>query len=242
MGKEKVTEEVAKTLGNVSNASNTSNILLQYAPLIIGLLCLVVCYLLFKKIQTLNSHGDSVSKIEKQFTNFVKEQSEVNAINGKKFNAMISQINQLSYIIQNSSSRESNTVVSQMSPERDQGPQGTQGPQRLQGPQGPQDHQVSTQSTETLNPEQTSKQPPVQPPQREMMPTSVIQTNFPMQGDSNSLPTPVSTTIKKEVETLPTIEQQKQQKQGAKGNSKKVIDLQTLKEEVLIEEASSDED
>ena len=227
MGKEKVTEEVAKTLGNVSNASNTSNILLQYAPLIIGLVCLVVCYLLFKKIQTLNSHGDSVSKIEKQFTNFVKEQSEVNAINGKKFNAMISQINQLSYIIQNSSSRESNTVVSQMSPERDQGPQ---------------DHQVSTQSTETLKPEQTSKQPHVQPPQREMMPTSVIQTNFPMQGDSNSLPTPVSTTIKKEVETLPTIEQQKQQKQGAKGNSKKVIDLQTLKEEVLIEETSSNED
>ena len=63
-----------------------------------------------------------------------------------------------------------------------------------------------------------------------------------MQGDSNSLPTPVSTTIKKEVETLPTIEQQKQPKQGAKSNSKKVIDLQTLKEEVLIEEASSDED
>ena len=230
MGKEKVTEEVAKTLSNVSNVNNTSNILLKYAPLIIGLVCLVVCYLLYKKIQTLNSHGDSVSKMEKQFTNFVKEQSEVNAINGKKFNAMISQINQLSYIIQNSSSRESNTVVSQMSPERDQGPQEPQGPQ----------------GTETLKPEQTLKQQPVQqpvqPPQREMMPTSVIQTNFPMQGDSNSLPTPVSTTIKKEVETLPTIEQQKQPKQGAKGNSKKVIDLQTLKEEVLIEEASSDED
>lgn len=229
MGKEKVTEEVAKTLSNVSNVSNTSNILLQYAPLIIGLVCLVVCYLLFKKIQTLNSHGDSVSKMEKQFTNFVKEQSEVNAINGKKFNAMISQINQLSYIIQNSSSRESNTVVSQMSPERDQ------------GPQSPQGHQISMQSNETQKSEQTSKQPPVQPPQREMMPTSVIQTNFPMQGDSNNLPTPVSTTIKKEVETLPTIEQQKQPKQGAKSN-KKVIDLQTLKEEVLIEEASSDED
>ena len=241
MGKEKVTGEVAKTLSNVSNVSNvsnTSNILLQYAPLIIGLVCLVVCYLLFKKIQTLNSHGDSVSKMEKQFTNFVKEQSEVNAINGKKFNAMISQINQLSYIIQNSSSRESNTVVSQMSPERDQGPQEPQGPQ---GPQGPQEPQ-GPQGTETLKPEKTSKQQPVQPPQREMMPTSVIQTNFPMQGDSNSLPTPVSTTIKKEVETLPTIEQQKQPKQGAKSNSKKVIDLQTLKEEVLIEEASSDED
>lgn len=226
MGKEKVTEEFAKTLNNVGNASNTSNILLQYAPLIIGLICLVVCYLLFKKIQTLNSHGDSVSKMEKQFTNFVKEQSEVNVINGKKFNAMISQINQLSYIIQNSNNRESNTVVSQMSPDRDQ----------VLAPQ------VPSQSMETQQSEQTSKQQPVQPSQREMMPTSVIQTNFPMQSDSNSLPTPVSTTIKKEVETLPTIEQQKQPKQSSKGNSKKVIDLQTLKEEVLIEEASSDED
>lgn len=224
MGKEKVTEEVAKTFSNVSNVGNTSNILLQYAPLIIGLVCLVVCYLLFKKIQTLNSHGDSVSKIEKQFTNFVKEQSEVNAINGKKFNAMISQINQMSYIIQNSNSRESNTIVSQMSPERDQS----------------QEQQAQAQQEQHV--QQLQSTVPTQPQQREMMPTSVIQTNFPMQGSSDSLPTPVSTTIKKEVENLPTIEQQKQPKQGTKGNSKKVIDLQTLKEEVLIEEASSDED
>ena len=210
MGREKVTEEVAKT---VSNASTASNVLLQYAPLIIGLVCLVVCYLLFKKIQTFNSQGDSVSKMEKQFTNFVKEQSEVNAINGKKFNAMISQINQLSYIIQSSSNRESNTLESQMSPDRNNS------------------QQVQVQSQKL---EQNA-----QPPQREMMPTSVIQTNFPIQSDSNSLPTPVSTTIKKEVENLPTIEQQKQ---SSKSNSKKVIDLQTLKEEVLIEEASSDED
>ena len=224
MGKEKVTEEVAKTFSNVSNVGNTSNILLQYAPLIIGLVCLVVCYLLFKKIQTLNSHGDSVSKIEKQFTNFVKEQSEVNAINGKKFNAMISQINQMSYIIQNSNSRESNTIVSQMSPERDQS----------------QEQQAQAQQEQHV--QQLQSTVPTQPQQREMMPTSVIQTNFPMQGSSDSLPTPVSTTIKKEVENLPTIEQQKQPKQGGKGSSKKVIDLQTLKEEVLIEEASSDED
>ena len=227
MGKEKVTEEVAKTFSNVSKLGNTTNILLQYAPLIIGLVCLVVCYLLFKKIQTLNSHGDSVSKIEKQFTNFVKEQSEVNAINGKKFNSMISQINQMSYIIQNSNSRESNTVVSQMSPERDQS----------QEQQAPAQQSQQVQQVQSTPPSQ-----PTQPQQREMMPTSVIQTNFPMQGNSNSLPTPVSTTIKKEVENLPTIEQQKQPKQGSKGSSKKVIDLQTLKEEVLIEEASSDED
>lgn len=246
MGKEKVTEEVAKTFSNVSKLGNTSNILLQYAPLIIGLVCLVVCYLLFKKIQTLNSHGDSVSKIEKQFTNFVKEQSELNGINGKKFNSMISQINQMSYIIQNSNSRESNTIVSQMSPERDQSQE-----QQVKQAQKLQQLQQAQQQTQQLQQTQQEKQAqqlqvqstlPAQPQQREMMPTSVIQTNFPIQGSSNSLPTPVSTTIKKEVENLPTIEQQKQSKQSNKSNSKKVIDLQTLKEEVLIEEASSDED
>lgn len=240
MGKEKVTEEVAKTFSNVSKLGNTTNILLQYAPLIIGLVCLVVCYLLFKKIQTLNSHGDSVSKIEKQFTNFVKEQSELNVINGKKFNSMISQINQMSYIIQNSNSRESNTIVSQMSPERDQSQAQQLQQQTQQLQQAQQEKQV--QQEKQAQQLQVQSTLPTQPQQREMMPTSVIQTNFPIQGSSNSLPTPVSTTIKKEVENLPTIEQQKQSKQGNKSNSKKVIDLQTFKEEVLIEEASSDED
>ena len=229
MGKEKVTEEVAKTISNVGNKS--SNILLQYAPLIIGLVCLVVCYLLFKKIQTLNSHGDSVSKIEKQFTNFVKEQSEVNSINGKKFNALISQINQLSYIIQNSNSRESNTLETQMSPERDNSQSAPVQSIESQKPVKTIEPQKSVESIEV--------QKPIQPKQRELMPTSVIQTNFPMKTDSNNLPTLVSTTNKKEVENLPPIEQKKQ---GTKGNSKKVIDLQTLKEEVLIEEASSDDD
>ena len=217
MGKEKISEDISKTVSNLSNSNSINNILLKYAPLIIGLVCLVVSYLLFKKIQTLNSQGDSVSTIEKQFTNFVKEQSEVNSINGKKFNAIISQINQLSYVIQNSSPRESNTVVSQMSPERDS---------------------VKKVPVESIPPTESIEQRP----EREMMPTSVIQTNFPIKGDSNNLPTPVSTTIKKEVENLPTIEQQKQNKQSVKSGNKKVIDLQKLKEEVLIEEASSDED
>lgn len=216
MGKEKVAEEVVRT---VSNINTTGNVLLQYAPLIIGLVCLVVCYLLFKKIQTLNSHDNSLSKMEKQFTNFVKEQSELNVINEKKNNAIISQINQLSYIIQNSNSRESNTVISQMSPIRNNSNETDVKPQYTQ---------------------QTSE--PSQPPQREMMPTSVIQTNFPMKVESNILPTPVSTTTKKEVENLPTIEQQKQQKQNSKNNNKKVINLEKLKEEVLIEEVSSDEE
>ena len=231
MGREKVIDEVVKTVSNGSNGSNgstTSNILLQYAPLIIGLICLVVCYLLFKKIQTLNSNSDSVSKIEKQFTNFVKEQSEVNTINGKKYNAIISQINQLSYIVQNLNSRESNTLSSQMSPERDNVQQQVQQAQKVQQVQ-------QVQKTEKVQQQQVQ-----QPEQRELMPTSVIQTNFPIKPETETLPTPISTTNKKQVDNLPTLEQQQQKE--TKSNNKKVIDLQTLKEEVLIEEASSDED
>lgn len=215
MGKEKVTEEVSKIINGGS-----SNMLLQYAPLVIGLICIVVCYLLFKKIQTLNSHGDSVSNIEKHFTNFVKEQSEINTINGKKFNAIMSQISQLSYIVQNSNSREANSFVSQMSPEK----------------------QNNAKNEESLKEslKDIENKLPAQPAQRELMPTSVIQTNFPIKTEAETLPTPISTTNKKEIENLVTNDQQKQTKQSK--NNKKVIDLQTLKEEVLIEEASSDED
>lgn len=212
MPKEKVIDDVIKTVNSTSSTSITNNIILQYAPLIIGLISLVLCYLLFKKIQTLNSQGDLISKMEKQFTNYVKEQSEINTINSKKFNTIISQMNQLSYIIHNSNNRESNTFTTQMSPERNNNKE---------------------KNNETI-PDKVLEQPV----QRELMPTSVIQTNFPIKSESNNLPTPVSTTNKKETENLSI-----RQKNNTKNDgNKKVIDLHTLKEEVLIEEASSDED
>ena len=114
MGKssEKVTEKVTEEI------TKNSNILLQYAPILVGLICLVICYLLYKKIQTLNSQSESISNLEKQFTGFIKEQTEINTVNNRKFNGILSQINQLGYIIQNSK-REPNTINTQMSPERD---------------------------------------------------------------------------------------------------------------------------
>jgi hypothetical protein len=213
MPKEKVIDDVIKTVNSTNSTNSTNNIILQYAPLIIGLISLVLCYLLFKKIQTLNSQGDSISKMEKQFTNYVKEQSEINTINSKKFNTIISQMNQLSYIIHNSNNRESNTFTTQMSPER------------------------NNNNKENIN-ETIPDKVLEQPVQRELMPTSVIQTNFPIKSESNDLPTPVSTTNKKETENLST----KQKSSIKNDGNKKVIDLHTLKEEVLIEEASSDED
>jgi hypothetical protein len=211
--KEKVANEVV-----VKTTNNISNMIVQYTPLIIGLVSLLVCYLLFKKIQSLDSQRDSVTKIEKQFTDFSKEQSEVNIVNSKKFNALISQINQLSYIIQNSNNRETNSINSQLSPEREI----IQKEQYIKNSQELQNDQKLTE----------------QPKQRELMPTSVIQTNFPINTEEKTVPNPISTTIKKEILSNEKLDIPNEKK----NSNKKVIDIQKLKEEVLIEEASTDDE
>ena len=106
----------------------------------------------------------------------------------------------------------------------------------------------SSQQVPSIQQVPSVQQVPEQPKQREFMPTSVIQTNFPINNDNTQIetqpPKPISTTIKKEINSkdnlnsLETVEKQN----GNKKNTKKVIDLQKLKEEVLIEEASSDEE
>ena len=210
-GKDKVIEKTSEEI------VNKGNMFLQYLPIVLGLICLVVCYLLFKKMQSLNSQNGSLENVEKQFTGFVKEQSEINAINAKRFNALVSQINQVSYVVQNNNVRESNSVTSQMSPDREINNGNLQ---------------------QQMN---SSKELSQQPQQREMMPTSVIQTNFPMNGLETRLPVPMNTSNKKE--SVNTIDNNiPGGKDLNKDLKKKVIDVQTLKEEVLIEEASSDDE
>merc|ERR1711861_110765 len=116
-GREKVLEKATEEVINKSSGIN--NILMKYAPIILGLVCLVVCYLLFKKLQSVSSQSDSVGKLEKQFTSFIKDQSEVNTVNSKRFNAMGSQMNQISYVMQNMSNRPVNEINTQLSPERE---------------------------------------------------------------------------------------------------------------------------
>ena len=79
-----------------------------------------------------HTFGSSVVRLEKQFTSFTKEQSDVNTVNNKKFNSMISQVNQLGYIVQNSNTREVNSVNTQMSPERNTNQQQQQQQQKYQ--------------------------------------------------------------------------------------------------------------
>lgn len=228
MGKEKVVEEVIKNTTNAESDMTTT--IFKYAPLIIGLIALVACYLLYKKFQSVNNTSDSLGKLEKQFTGFIKEQSEINIVNSKKFNSILAQMNQLSYILQNSNVREQNDLNSQMSPEKTMLP--------------PLEKQVSQQ------PQVPQMPPPQQPQQRELIPNS-IQTNYPIKSEQlpDEMLKPVVTSNKKEtfneqiqqqIQQIPTqVIEESNNKQFKNKNSKKVV---TLTEDVLIEEASSDDE
>lgn len=191
MGREKAAEKLAEETVNSINsinsingpASGKMNIIMQYIPLVVSLISLIVCYLLYKKIQSLNTQNDAVSKIETQIASFIKEQSEINTVNSKKFNTLVSQLNQLNYLIQNTNSRENNTFDTQMSPERTT---------------------TNTTTTTTTNNNLQQQQQQQLEKQREMIPTSVIQTSFPIsppvnQVNSIPLPTVTSNRIENEI-------------------------------------------
>ena len=149
------------------------------------------------------------------------EQSEINTLSAKRFNQLVSQMNQVSYVVQNNNNtRELNTVTTQMSPEREVTQPVTQLPKVKEVMQ--QEPEVSKIA------------------QRQMMPTSVIQTNFPISSAETRLPAPINTSNKKE--TVNVIDSISSGKDLNKASNKKVIEVQTLKEEVLIEEASSEDE
>ena len=112
MPKEKIVEKI------VEESSSNNNIIMQYLPILIGLICLIICYLLYKKIQTINSQSDSITNLEKHFTLFIKEQTDVNTVNTKRFNAIANEINQLNFVLQNQNVREVNNINTQMSPDK----------------------------------------------------------------------------------------------------------------------------
>ena len=193
MPKEKIVEKI------VEESSSNNNIIMQYLPILIGLICLIICYLLYKKIQTINSQSDSITNLEKHFTLFIKEQTDVNTVNTKRFNAIANEINQLNFVLQNQNVREVNNINTQMSPDKNK-------------------------TVEKENVEQPSI--------RQLMPTIVIANN---DKELNELPKPISTTIKKSV-NIDNIDN------NINKSKNKKVNLETLKEEVLIEEASSDDD
>ena len=195
MPKEKIVEQI------VEESNNNSNIIMQYLPILIGLICLIICYLLYKKIQTINSQSDSITNLEKHFTHYIKEQTEINSVTAKKLTAINNHMNQLNHVLQNQNVREVNNINTQMSPNKNKN--------------------IQKENIE-------------QPVNRQLMPTVIISNT---DNEIKELPKPISTTNKKSVniENIENIEN------ISKSKNKKV-NLQTLREEVLIEEASTDDE
>ena len=76
-------------------SNNNNGPFINYFGIIIGLLSLIICYLLYKKIQNLNLENSSFNKIEQQFTKFIKEQNQINNAQLTKFNILASQLNEV---------------------------------------------------------------------------------------------------------------------------------------------------
>lgn len=225
MGKDKLIEKTTQEI------TKGNNMILQYAPILVGMICLIICYLLFKKIKTLNSQSDSVSKLEKQFTGFIKEQSEINSISGKKLSNVMGQINHLGHVVNNF-----NEKIETISKHNVQTAPRVQNNQVHNIVQPTPQHKVQLPVQPPVQPPaqppvQNPVQAPEQPPSREMMPTNVIQTQHPINSSTDKLPPPKNTSGKKE--TVVNVE-------TFKSDRKNVINL--TPDETIIEEASSDED
>jgi hypothetical protein len=76
-------------------SNNNNGTFINYFGIIIGLLSLIICYLLYKKIQNLDLENSSFNKIEQQFTKFIKEQNQINNEQLTKFNILASQLNEV---------------------------------------------------------------------------------------------------------------------------------------------------
>lgn len=76
-------------------SNNNNGPFINYFGIIIGLLSLIICYLLYKKIQNLDLENSSFNKIEQQFTKFIKEQNQINNAQLTKLNILASQLNEV---------------------------------------------------------------------------------------------------------------------------------------------------
>ena len=68
-------EKVIEKTSDVVSEMKPQSMIIQYLPVLVGIICLLVCYLLYKKYQSLSAALSSTDKMEKQLTSYIKEQS-----------------------------------------------------------------------------------------------------------------------------------------------------------------------
>ena len=99
MGKSSSISQVPE-LPELSNTTNSfSSMFMKFLPIIISVLCLVICYLLFKKFQSLTFISDTVNKVETNINKIIKDQEQKSKETNSKFLSVVNHINHMSEII-----------------------------------------------------------------------------------------------------------------------------------------------
>lgn len=194
--------------------------ILKYIGIIIALIAIVVCYFLYKKISSMNSHTESITKLEENFSKYIKEQNEINTMYTKKFNLVGSEFNNIQNIF-NENMQEISKMVNNENHKKNE-----------------KDSFIISKEEKNENKEEIDDVVKIkQPEQRQMMPTSVFQTSLPVDNNnnnsSNTLQPPIPTHNKKSEiinDKLPVLNE---------SNVKKVVTISS-NEEVFLEEDSSD--
>ena len=151
--------------------------------------------------------------MEEQFGKFLKEQNEINTLYAKRFNSLGSQFNQLHFLVQELNNQKRDTKDF---------------------------IEASSPKKENIDDKSIKDNLVKQPEQREMMPTSVFQSGMPLTNNpnlENQIPPPMVTTNKKNEEI-----NDNKSKMESNINPKKVVNIDTLSDDVRISEDSSDED
>lgn len=219
MGKDKIAEKMTEVI--TEKVGNTQNKILQYSPIILSFVSILICYLLFKKIQSLEANSSTMTNIETELTKFIKEQTDLNKMTIQKYNELSSQINQIGYLLQNTGQPFVPDVP-------------------VQAPvQAEMQNQVNVPISE-------NNLKTVESHQREMI--AQIPNGVPIVQNNNNFvpPIPENTSSKKELnsnrEFFANIQSRNEITSGKNEiiGGKKVINLET--EEAVIEEVSSDDD
>lgn len=206
-------QNVVPNISTVNSTDNTLSIL-PFIAIFIAIVALIVCYLLYKKIELFNDNNTSIIDIESNISQFVKEQGEINTLYAKRFNSLMSQLNQLHFLIQeqNNLKNDTNDFL-----------------------------ESSSSQKEKIEQNKSEQQIIKQPEQREMMPTSIFQTSVPVDSEINKLPPPLAT-INKKNDILNENNSKLNINQTKNLNKKKTVNIETTSDIIEISEDSDEEE
>ena len=196
--------------------------IMSYLPILIGIVALVICYFLYKKLKTLSENYNS-SKIEKHLKQFIEHQSTLNKNINKKMDESFSYFqDNLNNIENKINSNNGDDFFNSIKPESKLEPK--------------------FESKPIIQSELVTDNEQSQPIQRELMPNSVFQNAIKIESnlDDSILLKPTSNVNKKKTNLNNVVFNE--QVNQSNNNTKKVISIDNNDSKLFLEEDSSEEE